>query len=60
MNWVLVLALTTNPNGNYVKQFETEAQCVREMKTVIGKNQNSDTIKSVMCVPETTFITMTE
>ena len=50
MSWILALALFSNPNGTYVKEFASEKQCVAELKKVIAKNQNNDNIKSIACV----------
>jgi len=53
MNWILVLALFSSSNGNYVREFKTEKQCVQAMKDLIAKTQDTSDVKGIACVPET-------
>lgn len=46
--WILALALFSNPNGQYVKEFSSEKQCVAEMKKII--KSNDDNIKAIGCI----------
>jgi len=49
MTWLLVLSMFSNPNGNYVRAFNTEAECTKEMKAFIKKNDGNTDIKYIGC-----------
>ena len=51
MNWILVLSLLSSPNGNYVREFKSEKQCVQAMNQLIAQTQDSSDVKGIACVP---------
>ena len=53
MNWILVLSMISAPNGNYVKVFDSEKQCVVEMNKIIRslEKDSNDNVKGIACVP---------
>lgn len=51
MNWVLVLSLFSAPDGNYIREFTSEKQCMVEMNKLIHKTRNDDNVKSLVCIP---------
>lgn len=53
MNWILVLALFSSPDGNYVREFKSEKDCVAQMQDLIKKTQGNDDVKGMACVPST-------
>lgn len=57
MNWILALALYSNPNGVYTQEFSTEKECTSAMSKLVTKLEKTDTsnVKSISCLPEDTF-----
>lgn len=51
MSWILVLALHTNTDGNYVRVFANEQQCVTALKTFVSDNKDNADVKYIGCVP---------
>jgi hypothetical protein len=49
MTWLLVLSLFSNADGNYVRTFNTEAECVKEMKSFVSKNKDNADVKYIGC-----------
>jgi hypothetical protein len=39
----------SNPDGNYVRAFNTESECTKEMKAFIKKNDGNTDVKYIGC-----------
>lgn len=50
MTWLLVLSLFSNPDGNYVREFNSESQCKVELSKFVSKNKENTDVKYVACV----------
>lgn len=53
MEWLLVLAMTTAPDGYYVKGFVSERACTAEMNGIIKSIEQGgfENVKGIACVP---------
>lgn len=49
MSWILVMSLFSNTSGNYIREFQSEKQCVSEMNKVIRKTDENN-IKYIGCI----------
>lgn len=49
MNWILILSLVSAPNGNYTREFRTEAECVSAMRQFIKNNADNPLVAGLAC-----------
>ena len=48
--WILTLALFSNDNGWYIKEYSSEKACQAEMAQLIKKTKDNADIKAIGCV----------
>ena len=55
MSWILAMALSSNPDGLYVRNFATEQECVAEMNRLVKANASNPLVDGIACLNKRDF-----